>query len=106
MCIKELDALIPYYDELDSLDVTMLAISQDKSKSAPKVKPFVMSHRWKYIVVMDPDNILRDLYNVQAMPSSFIINQDKKIVFTHQGYKPGDEKKIVEVIRGLFMEDE
>ena len=102
MCIKELDALIPYFDEFDSLGVNLLAISQDKAQSVPKVKPFALSHKWRYVVVLDPENVMRDLYNVQAMPSSFIINQDKKIVFVHQGYKVGDEKKIVEKMRALF----
>ncbi len=102
MCIKELDAMIPYFDEFDSLGVNLLAISQDKAQSVPKVKPFALSHKWDYVVVLDPENVMRDLYNVQAMPSSFIINQDKKIVFVHQGYKVGDEKKIVEKMRELF----
>lgn len=101
MCIKELDALKPYYDEFDSLGLQMLAISQDKARAIPKVKPFALSHKWRYTVVLDPDNIMRELYNVQAMPTSFIINQDKKIVFVHQGYKPGDEEIIVEKIRCL-----
>jgi cytochrome c biogenesis protein CcmG/thiol:disulfide interchange protein DsbE len=102
MCIKELDALKPVYEEFDSLNVNMLAISQDKERSVPQVKPFAKSHNWKYIVVLDPENIMRELYNVQAMPSSFIISQDKKIVFTHQGYKPGDEEKIIAKMRELF----
>ncbi|HEX7320898.1 MAG TPA: TlpA disulfide reductase family protein [bacterium] len=102
MCIKELDAMIPYFDEFDSLGVNLLAISQDKAQSVPKVKPFALSHKWEYVVVLDPENVMRDLFNVQAMPSSFIINQDKKIVFVHQGYKMGDEKKIVEKMRELF----
>ncbi|MCX7994673.1 MAG: TlpA family protein disulfide reductase [candidate division WOR-3 bacterium] len=102
MCIKELDALRPYYDEFDSLGLQMLAISQDKARAVPKVKPFALSHKWKYTVVLDPDNILRELYNVQAMPTSFIINQDKKIVFVHQGYKPGDEEIIVDKVRCLI----
>jgi len=106
MCIKELDALKPYYDEFDSLGLQMLAISQDKARAVPKVKPFALSHKWKYVVVLDPDNILRELYNVQAMPTSFIINQDKKIVFVHQGYKPGDEEIIVKKIHSLVSKDD
>lgn len=106
MCIKELDALKPYFDEFDSLGVNLLAISQDKARAVPKVKPYALSHKWKYVVVLDPDNIMRDLYHVQAMPTSFIINQDKKIVFTHMGYKPGDEEKIIETMRELCNEGE
>jgi len=102
MCIKELDALKPAYDEFDSLNVNMLAISQDKERAVPQVKPFAKSHNWKYVVVLDPENIMRELFNVQAMPTSFIISQDKKIVFTHQGYKVGDEEKIIAKMRELF----
>lgn len=105
MCIKELDALKPYYDEFDSLKLQMLAISQDKARAVPKVKPFALSHKWKYVVVLDPDNILRELYNVQAMPTSYIINQNKKIVFVHQGYKPGDEEIIVKKVRCVTCKD-
>lgn len=104
MCIKELDALKPYYAEFDSMGINLLAISVDKARSVPNVKPFAKSHKWKYVVVMDPEDILRDLYNVQAMPSSFIINQDKQIVFTHMGYKPGDEEVLIKTMRKLFVE--
>ena len=102
MCIKELDALKPYAEEFDSLNITLLALSQDKTRSVPKVKPFATSHKWTYQVVLDPENMMRDLYNVQAMPTFFIIDQNKKIVFTHQGYKPGDEEIIVAKVRELF----
>lgn len=105
MCIKELDALKPYYDEFSKMGMSMLAISQDKARSVPQVKPFAQSHKWKYVVVLDPDNVMRALYDVQAMPSSFIINQDKQIVFTHQGYKTGDEELIIAKMRELFDED-
>ena len=106
MCIKELDALKPYFDEFDSMGVNLLAISQDKARAVPQVKPFALSHKWKYVVVLDPENILRDLYNVHAMPSSFIIDQNKKLVFTHQGYKPGDEELIISKMRELFGKGE
>lgn len=102
MCIKELDALKPYAEEFDSLNITLLALSQDKTRSVPKVKPFATSHKWTYQVVLDPENMMRDLYNVQAMPTFFIIDQNKKIVFTHQGYKPGDEEIIIAKVREIF----
>lgn len=102
MCIKELDALKPYAEEFDSLNITLLAISQDKTRSVPKVKPFATSHKWTYQVVLDPENTMRELYNVQAMPTFFIINKNKQIVFAHQGYKPGDEEVIIAKIRELY----
>ncbi len=106
MCIKELDALKPYADEFDSFKITLLAISQDKTRAVPKVKPFAMSHKWKYGVVLDPENMMRDLYHVQAMPTFFIIDQNKHIIFTHQGYKPGDEEIIISKVRELLGKED
>jgi len=106
MCIKELDALKPYAEEFDSLNITVLAISQDKTRSVPKVKPFASSHNWTYQVVLDPDNSMRQLYSVQAMPTFFIIDQDKQIVFTHQGYKPGDEEILIAKVREMYEKNE
>lgn len=104
MCIKELDALRPFAEEFDSRNITLLAISQDKARSVPKVKPFATSHKWTYSVVLDPENMMRELYNVQAMPTFFIIDQNKQIVFTHQGYKPGDEEVIIAKVREICVE--
>ena len=104
MCIKELDALRPFAEEFDSRNITLLAISQDKTRSVPKVKPFATSHKWTYSVVLDPENMMRELYNVQAMPTFFIIDQNKQIVFTHQGYKPGDEEVIIAKVREICAE--
>lgn len=101
MCIKELDALKQYFPELESLGINFLAISQDKSKAKEAVRSFVSGKKWPYKIVLDPDNKLRKLYNVQVMPTLFIINEKKEIIYTHQGYKPGDEKKLMEKIRNI-----
>jgi cytochrome c biogenesis protein CcmG/thiol:disulfide interchange protein DsbE len=105
MCIKELDAIKSYYNEFDSLGVNILAISEDKMRSVPQVKPFVRSKKWQYTILLDPENTMRDLYNVQAMPTSFIIAQDKNIVFIHQGYKPGDEEIIASKLYELLTKE-
>jgi len=102
MSIKEIDALNVYYEEFRDMGLHVLAISQDRERSIPYVKPFVIEHGWRYIVVLDPDNIIRELYNVQAIPTTYIIEQDGSIVVTHLGYKPGDEVTIVDTLRYLF----
>ncbi len=102
MCIKELNSLEPFHPEFDSLGIHFLAISEDKARALPQVKPFVKGQKWEYRILLDPENFMRNLFNVQAMPTAFIISKEKKIVFTHQGYKPGDEEIIVNKLRELF----
>ena len=102
ICICELDALRPYYAEIDSMGVHFLAISQDRESSIPFVKPFVIEHEWEYIVLIDPDNITRDSFDIYAMPTCFAIDEKGDIVFTYLGFKPGDELIIMDTLRYLF----
>ena len=105
ICIKELDTLKAYTDDLhSSKGFYFFAISQDKPQAIDQVKPFAESHEWipHYLVLLDTANIIRDLYNIQAMPSTIAIDQDGKIVFRWIGYKTGDEDSIADKLRDLF----
>ena len=105
ICIKELDTLKAYTDDLhSSKGFYFFAISQDKSRSSPNVKPFAIDHEWipHYLVLLDTANIIRELYDIEAMPSTIAIDREGKIVFKWIGYRPGDEKLIADSLRNLF----
>jgi peroxiredoxin len=102
VAIDELDALNPYYEELDSIGLQLLAISQDKESSIPYVKPFAEDHGWKFRIVLDPDKTVVDSFNIVGLPTCFAINQEGDIPFTHMGYKSGDETMIVDTLRVLY----
>ena len=100
-CIRELDALNPYYEELISYDIHMLAIYPG-ADSVGEVKSFVEEHEWKYIVLLDPEREVNELYEISAIPTSLAINQKGDIVFTYIGFRAGDETMIVDTLRYLF----
>jgi cytochrome c biogenesis protein CcmG/thiol:disulfide interchange protein DsbE len=102
MTIKSLDTLNPYYSEFTSYGMHMLAISQDKLRAIPEVKPFVETHEWGYTVLLDPENRIRELFNIQAFPTFFVYDQYGELVFEHVGYKPGDEQIIIDTLRALY----
>jgi cytochrome c biogenesis protein CcmG/thiol:disulfide interchange protein DsbE len=102
MCIRELDALKPYYPEIDSMGIHFLAISQDPERSISLVRPFAMSHDWEYLILLDPNNITRDSFDIYAVPMCLAIDQKGDVVFTYMGYKSGDEVTIVDTLRYLF----
>jgi len=104
-CIKELDAFLEYYNEFKERGLIGLAISEDGARFKARVKSFAKSHRWTYTTLYDPDGEVKDLFNVRAIPVSFIITQDKKIVFEHQGYKKGDELHLKDTLEVLLPPD-
>ncbi len=93
-CIAELDALMPIYDSLKARGLQIVALSVDKPADEARVKAFVKSKKWPYICLLDQQNKVKKAYNIIIKPTAYLINTKGEIVFTHIGYKKGDEKKI------------
>lgn len=93
-CIAELDALVPIYDSLKGRGLQIVALSVDKPSDESRVKAFVKSKKWPYICVLDGQNKVKKAYSIVIKPTAYLINTKGEVVYTHIGYKKGDEKKI------------
>jgi len=93
-CIAELDALMPTFDTLKARGLQIVALSVDKPSDEARVKAFVKSKKWPYICLLDQQNKVKKAYNIIIKPTAYLINTKGEIVYTHIGYKKGDEKKI------------
>jgi len=101
-CIAELDALMPIYDTLKERGLQIIALSVDKPADEAKVKAFVKSKTWPYICLLDAQNEVKKAYGIIIKPTAYLINTKGEIVYTHIGYKKGDELRIkAEFIRWL-----
>lgn len=101
-CLAELTNIDNVYEEWqEKYKMRLIAVSVDDSRTAHKVKPFVTSKNWTYDVLMDGNSDLRRALNVTNPPTTFLIDKQGKIVYTHTGYLEGDEleleKKIAEL---------
>ncbi len=55
-------------------------------------------------ILLDDGQKVSELYSLEAMPSTVVIDRDGVIRYIHHGYKPGDEARYVEVIKELIKE--
>ena len=55
-------------------------------------------------VLIDEQQKVSELYSLEAMPSTVVIDRDGVVRYIHRGYKPGDEAKYVEVVKQLIRE--
>lgn len=99
MALPKLDELHKKYAEAG---FTLLTVASDDQKTVSKVKPHVKSKGWEFPVIIDAKRELGNKYNVRAFPTSFLIGQDGKILSTHQGYRPGDEKELEKELIALL----
>jgi cytochrome c biogenesis protein CcmG/thiol:disulfide interchange protein DsbE len=95
-CIAELDALMPVYDSLKERGLQIVALSVDKPADEARVKAFVKSKKWPYICLLDAQNEVKKAYGIVIKPTAYLINMKGEIVYTHIGYKKGDENKIAD----------
>lgn len=101
-CIRELNAINDMYvDWQDETGVKVIAVSIDDSRQSAKVRPFVTGEGWEYEVYLDENSELRRALNVNNIPHTFLLNGEGKIVWQHNGYMPGDEYNLYELIEKL-----
>ncbi len=99
-CIRELNAINDQYiDWIDETGVKLIAISIDDTRNAGKVRPFITSQGWEdYDVYLDENSELRRALNVNNIPHTFLLEGEGKIVWQHNGYIPGDEDLLYQLV--------
>ena len=101
-CKKELNAITEVYEDWqEETGVKLVAISIDDTRSMSKVKPYVNASGWEYDVYLDPNGDLKRAMGVQQVPHTFLLNDDKEIVWQHRTYVDGDEEELLDEIRKL-----
>jgi len=101
-CRQEMDEIQKLYTQYHKKGIQFIAISVDAEKSVSRVKPFIKSKNYPFIVLLDTNgDVARDYY-AQAVPFSVLINKKGEIVYTNLGYKKGDELKLEKYLKQII----
>lgn len=102
-CLLELNNINEVYEDwAEETGVKFIAMSIDDSRNARKVPHLVKSRGWEYEVYIDENSDFKRAMNVVNPPHTFLVNGKGEIVYEHNGYAPGDEKKLYEKIKALL----
>ena len=102
-CRVSFPELIKLRAEMGSENFEIIAISVDeKTEDATR---FLRRFDPQYPVLHDPDGKVAELYEIPAMPTSFIIDRYGQITMVHTGFKDGDIEKIRTHISSLLAEE-
>ena len=102
-CKKELDAIAEIYEDWqEDYQVDLLAITIDTQRQLAKVGPLVESKGWTYHILAATSENARQAFNFQAIPQTFLVDNKGEIVYTHNGYVPGDELELEDKIKALI----
>jgi len=100
-CINELDAINENYAKWSKeLNMEVIAVSIDDSRTQKRVKPLLNGKKWPYTVLLDTNQDLKRALAV-ANPPYTVVVKNKKIVYVHNGYSQGAEKELYNKLKEL-----
>jgi peroxiredoxin len=101
-CREELPHLEQLQQKYADLGFTILAVSVDTERA--KADNLLKDIPVTFPVLYDTDAQVSELYDVQAMPTTVLIDRDGNQRLLHKGYKSGDEVKYQQAIKALLRE--
>ena len=101
-CRQEMPLLEALQAKYKDYGFTLLGINVDeKTDQAEKLlKQVPVSFR----ILFDPQSRTSELYGIDAMPSTILIDRDGNQRFLHRGYKPGYEDDYDAQVKQLVLE--
>lgn len=101
-CKRELNTIHEVYEDwVTETGATVVAVAIDDEKTKNSVPVYVNGKGWEYLVLMDTNGDLKRAMGVNNPPHTFIVDTAGNIVYSHNGYSPGDEDKIHEELLKL-----
>ncbi len=101
-CMKELPYINKINNDYKNLGLSVVTVNEDSPTDQSKVKPFIRQKRFKFEVVFDENKDIWNKFLILSLPTTILLNKNKEIVYSHTGYKPGDEEALNAAVESLL----
>ncbi len=101
-CRLEMPILEELYSRYSQAGFTILGVNVEPDSN--KADKIVDERSISFPVLYDKESIVSELYEVEAMPSTVLIDRNGNMRYLHRGYKPGYEEDYKAQIRELIRE--
>jgi len=104
-CIEEMPFLERLHNKYGSKGLVVLGVNTDgvDEKLLLQFMP-QLPVKVSYPIIIDPDFVLADAFQMMAAPLTFVIAKDGTIRYRHEGYEPSIESTYVDIIEKLLGE--
>lgn len=101
-CRQEMPLLDELYARYQPVGFNLLGVNiDDDSQRAMRM---VDELGIRFPVLFDERKEVSELYNVEAMPATILVDREGNVRYVHHGYKPGYEDRYLDQIRSLLRE--
>ncbi len=100
-CINELEAINDYYDDWKKeMNVEVIAVSVDDSRTLKRVTPLVNGKGWTYNILLDSNQELKRALSITNVPFLIVV-KNSEIKFVHNGYSEGSVEELYNELKTL-----
>ena len=89
-CRQALPELQQLHERYAARGLTVLSISTDEPRNRPKIGATARALGLTFPILIDTEKRTSQLYRVEAIPMTLLIDRDGRIRSLHRGYRPGD----------------
>jgi peroxiredoxin len=98
-CKKEMVQLEELFTAHRDQGLMVLSISMDEPETQGDARTYATQRRFTFPVLLDTESQVTNQFNPRrAAPYSLIIDRGRRIAWTHEGYVPGDERKLEQAV--------
>lgn len=101
-CRKEMPILQEFHDQYTDLGVQVWGVNVEQENQAGR--DFISKLAVDFPILFDNKNTLSAQYQVDAMPTTAIVDRSGVVRYVFRGYKDGYEKKYAKAIKKLIRE--
>jgi peroxiredoxin len=101
-CRQEMPLLDSIYKQYKDMGFMLLGVNVEPHAS--NANAWLKKTPVSYPILYDPNSRVSQLYQVQAMPTTVIVDRKGIVRFVHNGYLPGDENQYMNSIRALIVQ--
>lgn len=101
-CRQEMPLLEDLQNKYRDYGFTLLGINVDEDTE--QAERLLEQIPVTFSILFDPESSTSELYGIDAMPSTILIDRSGNMRFLHRGYKPGYEDDYEDQIKELVLE--
>lgn len=101
-CRKEMPVLQNFHNKYKNLGVSVWGINVEQENQAGR--DFLVDLNLSFPIFFDSTNKISANYQVEAMPTTVIVDRSGKVRYVFRGYKDGYENKYAKAIKKLIRE--
>jgi peroxiredoxin len=100
-CVQELDAISDVYgDWKQKINIELIAVSVDDSRTEKRVKPMVNGKGWEYSILLDTNQEFKRSLSIANVPYIVVV-KNNEIVYVQNGHSPGGESDFFNKLKSL-----